>query len=142
MALFLARQALAGNPLKEVALEIGWPPGGPGSEQVWISGRVEGWDQQWETTGPATGPDAADREETFTLKVICLVSMAGASYLEARDRALELAAEVARAVLSDDRLGGAVFESNIAGGRLDEGVIPQGRHVAAELDIFCRAYLS
>ncbi|MGH9168731.1 MAG: hypothetical protein ACRD02_12990 [Acidimicrobiia bacterium] len=137
----IAARQVSGNPIEGVPLDVGFPDGGPQAEHIWVSGRVDDWDQEWETTGPATGPDAASRQETFTLTVVCVVSAATVSWTEARDRVLAIAAEVARAALGDDTLAGAVFQSLVSGGKVSEGILPEARQAVAEIKLSCTAYL-
>ena len=135
--LLAARAGLANVPL-----DLGFPPGGPQDEHVWISGRVDDWDREYVTTGPNTGADAALRREDFVLKVIIVVSWRTTSYVEARDRALALQAEVERCVLSNPTLSDSVFQCELAGGSIGEGVSPDLRQVVPELNIACEAHLA
>lgn len=131
----------ARGALSAVPVDLGFPVKGPQKEHIWISGQVPDWTQGFLTTGPVTGASAALREESFTLKVIIVVSWHTTSYVQARDRALALALEVERTVLANDTLSGTVFQAQMGRGRIAEGIGTDFRQVVPELDIECDAHL-
>ncbi len=122
----------------KVPIDVGWPKGGPQSpEHIWIDGGVENWRQVQSTTGDM---ETADREETFALLVRILVSEK-ADYRTARDRALELIAEVEEAMREFFTLNGKVWEGELGGGEMGDDVYEDGWRFAVLLRLPMTTYL-
>lgn len=133
-----ARNILGLDGVNRVPLHIGWPPGGPEPEHIWIQGDVEGWTQEQEVTGDmATAP----REEAFALKVVVHVEQATADFLVVRDRALVFIREIGLALRNSFTVGGSVFEGEISGGEAAEGWTEETRSYTVVLKVSILAYL-
>ena len=144
--LALLQEALAESGSEGIVaggrLSIGWPPNGP--EQIWqsegdwmwIAEAIDDWTLDW--------PDlpTGRHSESFTLTVTIIAVRPGdASYVEARDRALELARVVSNAIGADFTLGGKVVEVHPSGGRTAGGKTGDGKRAAqVDLNIKVSAY--
>lgn len=121
-AALLARKALPGNPLAEGATPAGVEisEGGPGTyekEHVWISGDIDTWTAQYTISGLQA------KDESYELRVHVLVTKQTKSYVETRDRARVLLAEVERALSSDVFLGGCpITLAEIARFQMEEAI--------------------
>lgn len=131
--LLAARAGLDGVPV-----DVGYPKGGPKREHLWITGEVEDWNQEWETTAVANAPV----RERFTLILEVYVIKRGASFDDVRSRLLELVGEAEATVRADFTLNGAVAVATLAGGRIQEGVLEGQREMHAEVRIACDADLA
>jgi len=131
-ALLGASPALAG-----VAISLGYPPGGPQVEQVWVAGSVPSWSREARAT-QHQGPGLV--EDGYGLKVY-VVTGKHPDFLTARSRILALAEAVITAVRADWTLGGAVSIADVEGGEVTEAVNEEGWEMGTEIRVHCRVWL-
>lgn len=127
--------------LQKTRVGVGWPDGGPRApEDVWIDGTVPDWTMQWDTTGVG---GVAPKDEAFELVVNLLVTRNVKTFVELRDVALELLAELQFVLDNDWQLAGVVQQSAITKCALSEGHVPDGaRQCLLEVSIHVETYLT
>ncbi len=136
--LLRTRQQLPGSPLRGVQLSLGWPAD-PQSEICSVAEQASS-DQEWSSTGLQVA--SHEDEERLRLEVRILVRRSGSEFAPARDRALEIAGEVAAAVRADWTLGGAVADSTVVGTEMDGGADGEARYCGVTVRLEARAYLA
>lgn len=143
LAQIIARRALPGSPLaasgtrEAVPVRMGDPGGALLSEHVWLGEMVE-TEERWDTTGDGLNQQ---REETFDLRVLAAVTWNGDDYDALRARANAIAEELELALMDDQSLGGAVWDSWVRGVRRDSGATDESRGMLYTLTIACRVIL-
>lgn len=119
-----------------VPCSVGYPPGGPDVEHVWIAG-------EFEASFPRYLSGVGGRDESAQIRVKVMVTQTADTMAEPRDRAIDLAALCEQAVSDDPTLGGLVEEAHVATAKGLEGVTPDGaRQYALELSVAYTAAVS
>lgn len=92
--------------LEGVPVDVGYPPGGPQADHVWVSGDADCRYQELDSV-------PAHRTEHGTVRVHVLCTRIARTLDVARDECLSLAARVEQAIAADLTLGGAVDWSRV-----------------------------
>lgn len=124
-----------GNP---VPIDVGWPNLGPQREHIWISGRVEDWQEEQEVTGDMA---TVAREETFLLGINILVAWRD-TFKATRDRAFVLLGGLEEALRQSYTLNDTVFQAEKRSAQMSEGVQQEQRDVLITVKVAVDAYLS
>lgn len=111
--------ALAGT---DVRSGVGYPPGGPDAEHVYVSGEFDA-ELQYVVSG------GTQHDETAPLTVVIVVSHPESEMAPNRDRALELAALIGAALTANPSFSCAVRWSRITAAAGREAVDDDGRRV-------------
>jgi len=138
-AILNARAGYTNADGSKVPVDLGYPLPIPQDEHVWISGEINDWTQEAETTG-----DMPARQEDFTLTVNIIVRRTTGSYTNVRDRALVLASEVELGVRSNAGLpnpSNTVNFSEVATMNMTELVQNEKREIQIKLGVRCTAQL-
>lgn len=133
-----ALRTVIAERIADVQVTLGYPPGGPTSTHVWISGDIEEWTQEWQITGN----NEQKRDEQYVIPVSIVAIQTGKEFKPVRDRVLELAREVGIGILSDVTLGGVVFDARPAGGQAYEFLQASKRGYGLELRIQIEAHVA
>lgn len=129
------RQVIA-SALPGVPVHVGWPPGNPNWEHVWISGDVDDWERRWPVTMTQT---SAVVDERYTLRVNITTSTSSDAYSVLRDRLIALATAVDNAIRADVTLAGTVSFARVERIGLNEAADREtGRRGVATLDVVCQ----
>jgi hypothetical protein len=131
-----ARASINGNPLQGVPLSFGFPETLQ-AEHLWV-GEETTATQQWQITG--NGSQA--KTETAELEVWVWVVTPGNDYVTSRDRALDMAGEIEKAVRDDWRLEGEVFDASVVRIRKRAAPTGQARGLFLTIDVEYVAWLS
>lgn len=124
-----------------VRVSVGYPSKGMRNDDVWISGVIDDWEQEWSTTADGA---PAGIDETFTLHVLFFVKRKGDDYPALRAQITGLVAELQAQLRDDITLDGAVQLATITSGGngWDEGVDASGRSAFIDVPVHCEAYLT
>lgn len=105
------------------------------TENVWISGEVDTWDQNYTISGLRA------KDEAFTLRVCIAVQRLGTAYAPLRDRVQEIGSLIENAIFANPTLGGVVLLAQVKPNTLEEGLVGDNkRAVGLNLDIEISAY--
>lgn len=106
-------------------------------EDVWISGEVPEWSQEYVASGLAA------KEENFTLRVCVAVQRLGLEYGPIRDRAKYIGEQIENAIHNDPTLGGNALLARVASPMLEEVLVGEKkRAVGLNFDVEVMTYLN
>lgn len=120
----------------EVGLE-----GAPQQVDCWIDPTVRNWSQRFLVTSTTSDASYA-REEKFTLTVVLMATVSGKNNAKARDTVSAMMAAVSDALQADPTLGGAAFQTELAGGTMGGGTIEDRKLWAGEISVDVTAELA
>lgn len=99
---------------------------------------IDGWDQTWASQG------ALARDETYTIRGWIWTVAAGqgeTAIVAARNDAFGLLGELEAELRGDASIGGTALKAHFTGGRVEQGVHPDGRFCQLDFSIDVHARL-
>lgn len=106
-------------------------------EDVWVSGEVQDWTQNYIVSGLAA------KEETFTLRICIAVQRLGLDYVPIRDRARYIGTRIENAIHNDPTLSGNALLARVASPILEEALVGEKkRAVGLNFDVEVMAHLT
>ena len=134
----LLKTALGADPsTAKIPVDLGTPLKFTTTENVWISGEVQEWDQTYAVSGLAA------KDESFTIRVCIVAQKLGVAYAPLRDRVRTIGSIIENAIHSDPQLDGLVQLAQVKPNTLEEGLVGDNkRAVGLNLDVEISAWLN